>query len=124
MGVHGRGHQLGAGGGQGDGGEHVIGQAVGQLGDDVGGGRRDEHEVGGVGQRDMGHIVLEIAVEGIDDAAAVGEGLKDQRRDELGGVSGHEHMDIRPALGQRMGHIGHLVSRDAAGDAQHDGFAL
>src|SRR5699024_12283194 len=33
-------------------GEHVVGQAMGQLGDDVGGGRRDEHEVGGVGQRD------------------------------------------------------------------------
>ena len=38
-GVHGRGHQLGAAGGQQHGGQHIVRNAVGHLGDDIGGGR-------------------------------------------------------------------------------------
>ena len=124
VGVHGRSHQLGAGGGQRHGGQHIIGQAVGQLGQHVGGGRGDQHQVGGVGQRHMGHVVLEIAVKGVHDAPAVGQRLKHQRRDELGGVFGHQHMHVGAQLDQRVRHVGHLVGGNAAGDAQHNGFAL
>ena len=120
VGVHGRSHQLGAGGGQRHGGQHIIGQAVGQLGQHVGGGRGDQHQVGGVGQRHMGHVVLEIAVKGVHDAPAVGQRLKHQRRDELGGVFGHQHMHVGPHLDQRMGHIGHFVCGDAPGNPDDD----
>ena len=50
MGVHGGGHQLGAAGRQGNGGQHVIRQAVGQLGDHICGCRGDQHQIRRVGQ--------------------------------------------------------------------------
>ena len=111
---------LGTGGSQRHGGEHIIGQPVGHLGNHIGGGRRNEHEIRRVGQRHMGHIILEIAVEGIHNAAPVGQRFKYQRCDELGGVLRHQHMHIRPHLDQRMGHIGHFVCGDAPGNPDDD----
>ena len=123
MGVHGGRHQLGAGGRQRDGGEHVICQTVGQLGQHVGSSRGNEQRVRRVGKRNMRHIILEVAVEGIHDAAPVCQRFKNQRGDELGGVFRHQHMHIRPHFYQRMGHVWHFVGRNAAGDAQHNGFS-
>ena len=124
MGVHGGSHQLGTGGGQRHGGEHIVRNAVGHLGDDVCRGRGHQNQVGGVGQRHMSHIILEVPVKGIHNAAVVGQRFKHQRCDELGGVAGHQHMNIRAGLCQRVGHIGHLVGRNPSGDAKDDGFAL
>ena len=50
----------------------------------------------------------------------VGQRFKDERRDELGRVFGHQHMDVRPALGQRMGDVRHFIGSDPAGNAQHN----
>ncbi len=66
VGVHGGRDQLGAGRGQRDGGQHVVGLTVGQLGDNVGRGRGNEHQICRVGKADMGHVVLEVAVKRID----------------------------------------------------------
>ena len=54
--VHGWGDEDGGAGGEGDGGEGVIGDAVGEFGEDVGGGRGDEEEVGGVGELDVAGV--------------------------------------------------------------------
>ena len=50
VGVHGGRDQLGAGRGQRDGGQHVVGLTVGQLGDNIGRGRGDEHQICRVGK--------------------------------------------------------------------------
>ena len=76
-----------------------------------------------VGKAYVGHIVLEVAVKGIDLAAAMGQCLKHQRRDKLGGVFRHQYVNIRAQLDQRMSHIGHFVSGNAPGDAEDDGFS-
>ena len=124
VGVHGRGHQLGAVGRQGHGGQHVVGLAVGHFGNHIGRGRGDEHQVGGVGKADMCHVVLEVAVKRIHDAASICQRFKHQRGDELGGVLGHQHMDVGAQFDQRVGHIGHFISGNAPGNAEDDGFAF
>ena len=123
MGVHGRGDELGAGRCQRDGGQHIVRLAVSHLSNDVGRGRGNQHEVRRVGKADVGHIVLEVAVKGIDLAAAMGQCLKHQRRDKLSGVFRHQYVNIRAQLDQRMSHIGHFVSGNAPGDAEDDGFS-
>ena len=123
MGVHGGRNQLGAGRSQRNGGQHIVGLPVGQLGDDIGRGRRNEHKVRCIGKADMRHIVLEVAVEGIHLTAAAGQRFKHQRRDELSGIFGHQDMNIGPQLDQRMRHIGHFIGCNAPGDAEDDGFS-
>ena len=116
--VHGRGDQLLALGRQDHGGQHVVRDAVGELGDDVRRGRGDENEVRCLRQGDVGDIVLEIPGEGIHHAPVVGQGLKGQGGDELGGVLGHDDVDLRPGLPQGAGHVGNFIGGNAPGDAQ------
>ena len=72
----------------------------------------------------MCHVVLEVAVKRIHDAAAICQRFKHQRGDELGGVLGHQHMDVGAQFDQRVGHIGHFISGNAPGNAEDDGFAF
>ena len=122
VGVHGGRDELGAGRGQRDGGQHVVGLTVGQLGDNIGRGRGDEHQICRVGKADMGHVVLEVAVKRIDLAAAAGQRLKHQRRDKLSGVFRHKNVYIRAQLDECMRHVGHFVGGNAPGDAEDNGF--
>ena len=124
MGVHGGGDQLGAVRRQRDGGQHIVRLTVRYLGNDIGGGRGDQQQVGGVCQRNMRYIILEVAVKGVHNAAAVGQRFKHQGGDELSGVFGHQHMDIRTQLDQCVRHIGHFIGSNAAGDTKDNGFSL
>ena len=121
-GIHGRGHQLGAPGSQHRGGEHVVGQTVGQLGNHVGSGRGNENHVCRLGQGHMGHVILKIPVEGVHNAAVVGQGFKGQGRDEVGGILGENAVNLRPGFAQGTGHIGHLIGGDSSGNPQKHGF--
>ena len=123
-GVHGGRHQFRAPRRQHGGGEHIVGDAVSHLGDDVGGGRGHQDDVRLFGQLDVGHFKLEIPVEGVHHALVAGQRLKGDGRDELGGVAGHDDLDVGPPFFQRAGHPGHFISGDAAGHAQQDAFAF
>ena len=123
-GVHGRADQLGAPGRKHHGGEHIIGNAVGHFGNDVGRGRCHQNDIRLFGQRDMGDLELEIAVEGIHHALVAGQRFKDERGDEMGGVLGHNDLHVRPQLFECAGHICHFIGGNAAGNAQKDAFAL
>ena len=83
LGVHGRSDQLGAGTGQHCGGEHIVGQPVGQLGAHIGGGGGDDHQVGAVGQGDVLHLMGEVAVKGVHHGPVPGELFKSEGGDEL-----------------------------------------
>ena len=78
LGVHGRSDQLGAGTGQHCGGEHIVGQPVGQLGAHIGGGGGDDHQVGAVGQGDVLHLMGEVAVKGVHHGPVPGELFKSE----------------------------------------------
>ena len=123
-GVHGRGDQLRAFGREDGRGQHVVGDAVGHLGDDIGRGRCNEDDVGLFGQCNMGDLELEIPVESVHHALVAGERFKRDGGDELGGVPGHDDLDVGPQLAQCAGDIRHFIGGNAAGDAQKDAFSV
>ena len=124
LGVHGRSHQLFALAGQQSGGEHIVRQTIGQLTDHVGGGGGHQGDVRLLGHRHMLHIELKVPVKGIHQAFVAGEGLEGDGVDKVGGVLGHQHLNVRVLLDQKAGHGGHFICRDAAGDRQHHMFSL
>ena len=89
--VHGRCDSDGGVGGQYQGGQQVIGNALGQTGDQVGGGRGDQHEVGPFGQFDMAHGGFCCRVQQVEVNRVAGQGLHGQRGDELATTTGHDH---------------------------------
>ena len=122
--VHGWDDQFGAPGRKHHGGEHIIGNAVGHFGNDVGRGRCHQNDIRLFGQRDVSDLELEIAVEGVHHALVAGQRLKDERGDEMGGVLSHNDLHVRPQLFECAGHICHFIGGNAAGNAQKDAFAL
>ena len=95
---------------------------MGYLGNHVGRGRGDKHQVGALGQGDVLHLMGEAAVKGVHHGAVPGELLKGQRGDEPGGVVGHDYLHAGVQLDQGGGQRGGLIGGDAAGDAQQNGF--
>ena len=124
LGVHSRYHDLGTVAGQHRGGQHIVRQAVRQLGDDVGRSRSDHHQISLVGHGDVLHLEGKIPVKGVHQCLVAGQRLKGHRRDKLCGVLGHEHLHIAPQLHQGGSQVGHFVCGDPAGDPQHHRLSL
>ncbi len=119
-----RADQLRAPGRKHHGGKHIIRNAVGHFGNDIGRGGCHQNDVCLFGQRDVGDLELEIPVEGIHHAFVTGQRLKDERGDEMGGVLGHNDLHVGPQLFECTGHICHFIGGNAAGDAQKDALAV
>ena len=118
-GVHrGRKHN-GRFGSQKRGGQHVVGNAAGQLGHQVGRGRGHEHQIGLLRQGDVPDIPRRHARERVHAYRAGAEGFKRERRDEPGGVFRHDDIHVRAQFLQARNDLARLVGRDAAGDAHH-----
>ena len=122
-GVHGRGHQLFAPGGQNGGGEHIVRLTVGQLRNHIGGGGGNEDQIRRLGQGNVGHVVLKVPVEGVHNAPVVGQGFKGQRGNKFRGVFRHDHMDVCPGLAKTTCHICHFVGGNSPGDAKNHCFS-
>src|SRR6185369_15912346 len=90
--VHGGGDQHGCLGRQHGGGKQVIGDAGGDLADEVGGGRGDQEQIGPVRQGDVPDLLLGNQVEKLQVDRLPGEGLEGERRHEFGG--GARHHDV------------------------------
>ena len=71
----------------------------------------------------MFHIKVEVAVEGIDDALVVREGLEGHRGDKVGGVLRHDDVNVGIEFHQHRGQIGNFIGSDASRDTQNDGFS-
>ena len=85
LGVHRRGEQHRAAGGEQRGGQQVVGQPVGGAGQQVGGGRGDDDEVGLAAEPDVRHLVRRRSQTSVltgwpDSAAQVGAPTNSQRR--------------------------------------------
>src|ERR1039458_3848528 len=129
--VHRGGDDDRSGGGKKHGGEEVVGEAVGHLGEDVGGGGRDDDRVGGLGLRDVldlgcffgaprivetsGELAL-LAPHGGDDFVA-GERGEGKRLNELLGGAGHDDADVDFILLQEADEFSGLVGGDSAADS-------
>ena len=71
-GVHRRCDVFGTSAGQSGCGEHVVGDPVGQFGNNIGGGRCNKEQFSLFSQGDMRHVVLDRFVESICDAVISG----------------------------------------------------
>ena len=123
-GVHGGRGDFGTVTGQNGGGEHIVGQTVGKLSQNVGRGRGHQYQVGLVGQGDVLHLELVVAVKGVHAYPVARQGFKGVGADKLRGVSGHEYLDVRPLLHQGRGQARRLIACNAAGDTQQHSFPL
>ncbi len=106
--------------------QQIVAQTQGKAGDRVCCSRRDDKQVGGVGQRYVADpqttgVVPEL--ECIGRHTALRDSLKGHRCDELGSRVGHYHVHQRIGLCKAAGQCHRLVGRDAAADAEHDAFA-
>ncbi|MNX15646.1 hypothetical protein D3C86_454960 [compost metagenome] len=111
-------------GGQHQGGQQIVGDALGQAGDQVGGGRGDQYQIGPFRQLDVAHRGFGSRVEQVEVDWVAGQRLHGQRGDELGAAMGHDHAYFGTLIDQATNQIGALVGRDAAADAEHDAFPI
>ena len=97
---------------------------MGKLSQNVGRGRGHQYQVGLVGQGDVLHLELVVAVNGVHAYPVARQGFKGVGADKLRGVSGHEYLDVRPLLHQGRGQARRLIACNAAGDTQQHSFPL
>ena len=121
--IHRRRDRLRAAAGQHRGREHVVGKAVGELGDHVRGRGRDQHVIRPVRDGDVLDAVSEVAVERVRERLVARELLERDGRDKLRGVFRHEHLHVRVLLHEQGRQTCRLVGRNAAGHAENDGLS-
>ena len=117
--IHGGGQQNGRLRGQQRGGEHVIRNAAGQLGHQVGRSRSHKHHIGLLRQGYMPDVPGFGSCKGIHTHRAGAEGFKGKRRDQLCGVLCHDDVHLCAQLLQPGHDLACLIGRDAARHA-HD----
>ena len=115
----------GRGGGEIERAEEIVGDALGELGDGVGGGRSDQQRVDGLRDRDVFDGGVEVGLLGrraehAGDDLLAGERGEGQRADELLRRGGHDDLHAHAALLQLANDFGGLVGGDAAAYAQCD----
>ncbi|VVN63216.1 hypothetical protein PS685_04272 [Pseudomonas fluorescens] len=81
--------------GEHQGGQQVIGQALGKAGNQVSGCRCNQYQVGPLGQLDMPHGRFSRRVEQIQMNGVPGQRLHGQRRDEFAAATGHDNPYFR-----------------------------
>ena len=101
-------------------GQEIVRDPVGELADDVGGGRSDEQQVHRRRERDVLDVGVHAGRELARDDRLAGDGLERQRPDEAAGGSRHHRLHAMSALLQQAGDLDRLVGADAARDAETD----
>ena len=104
--------------------EHVVGDAVRELSDDICRGRRYQHDVGTFRQGDVLDLTDVMAVKGLGVTAAFGERFKGDGRDKLRRVLCHHDLHMCVELDEHARQIGDFVGGYAAGHAEQHGFSF
>ena len=102
----------------------IVGQAVGHLGDQIRGRRRDHHQIGLARQPDVAHLGLVGEREQVAEHLVAGQARDRERGHELGAGAGQDAAHRRAALAQPADQLEALVGRDAARDDQQNPLAL
>ena len=100
--------------------EEIVGETVGEPGEHVGGGRRDEHQVRPPGELDVAHPGLGLLIEQLAVHGVRGERLEGQRGHELPRRRGHHDPHVEISVTQPSNQVASFVGRDAACDPEHD----
>ena len=122
--VHRRGHQHRLVGGQEHGRGQVVGQAVGGLGHQVGGGGNHHQQVCRARQLDMAHLGLGGQREQLVIDLVLGQGRQRQRGDEVGAAGREHRAHGDPGLAQQADQLQRLIGGDAAAHDQQNAFVV
>ena len=98
----------------------IVGEAERHVGDEVGGRRRDDQEVGLARELDVAHARLFRRGEQVGADRLAAERLGRKGRDEPLGRGGHGDAHRRAAFAQAANQVERLVGRDAAANDQQD----
>ncbi len=90
------------------------------LGEQVGGGGRDDQQIGFAGQADVADLTLVVEIEQVGKHALVAERSDRQRRHELLGGFCHDGSNRYPAFPQAPDQVEAFVCGDAAADDEDD----
>ncbi len=118
LGVHRRRHHDRAAGGEQGVGEQVVGEAVGGPGQQVGGGRGDDDQVGLLADPDVRHLVDVVPDVGGRPGGRTARPRWARRRTPA--RRGGDDADVVAALGEQPQQLGDLVGGDAAADPEDD----
>ena len=121
--VHGGGDQHRLVGRQQHGGGEVIGEAMGHLGHEIGGGGRHHNKVGLARQANVADIVLGGAVPQVAEDGVAGNGADAHRCDELLGRLTHDAAHRRAALTQAADQVEAFIGRNPSADDEKDALA-
>ena len=119
--VHGRRQHERRGTRQGRGGEQIVGDAVGQLGQDVGRARRDDEGIGLLSKRDVMNGIGRV-VEQVDRHLLVGKRSERDGINEMRGVLSHAHLHTHASLLKAADDLAGFICGNAAGYAQQHRF--
>ena len=108
--------------GERDGGQSIVRNSTGELGDEVRRGGRDEQQIGVVRERDVAGMPGFFFIENSSRHRISREGLESERGDELGGRAGHHDMDLEAVLREAACEVSGFVAGDRAANAKHDIF--
>ena len=100
--------------------DQIVGQPGREAREAVRGGRRDDHQLGPVGERDVVDLALFGGVEQLAAHGVAGDRLQRERAHELRGRARHRAAHVVPGALQRADELRRLVGRDAAGHRQED----
>jgi hypothetical protein len=118
LGVHGRDEHDRTRGGEQGGGQQVVGAAHGRAREQVGGGRRDDDELGVLPDAHVGHLGHVRPHVGRDRVA--GERLEGGGTDEVQRARGRDDADVVIGLGEQPQQQRGLVGGHASAHAEHD----
>ena len=122
--IHGGCGEHGLVGGQQHRGGEIVGEATRHAGQDVGGGRRHDQQIGVARELDVAHLVLVGQREHVGIDAVFRQRLQRQRRHEFGTRFGEDAAHRRAALAQPADELERLEGRYAARDDQQDSLAV
>ena len=119
--VHGGGNGQRAGAGGGQGGEQVVGHAVGDFGQGVGAGGGDKEYIGLAAEADVRHAVGGVGSI-VRPYSVPAQGLEGLRRNETGSGAAHSHAHGVPLFSEQAHEFAGFVGGNAAADAEQDVF--
>ena len=118
VGVHGRRHDDGLGERQVHRAEQVVGDAVGHLGQRVGGSRGHHHDVGFLAVVDVGDARVRRELTDLILADGMcGKSLEGHGADELRGGTRHDHANLHARFLEAAQQFGSLIGGYPSGDA-------
>ena len=114
--VHGRRNQHRLVGGEQRGGGQIVGVTAGHARHEIGGGGRDDQQIGLARKADVADLAFAVEVEQVGQHEIVRQRADRQRRHELLRRLGHDGAHAEPALAQAADQIQAFVGGDAAAD--------